>query len=104
MKDKYLVKSGYNEFPASEYQMEIFKTIEKGVNNLIINASAGSSKTTTIVNAIRFIPEKKKILFVAFNKDIVEKISSSPFVTGNRISIKDSEGYESEDEDDTDHP
>ena len=76
MKDKYIVKSGYNEFPASEYQIEIFKTIEKGVNNLIINASAGSSKTTTIVNAIRFIPEKKKILFVAFNKDIVEKIRS----------------------------
>lgn len=76
MKDKYIIKSGYNEFPASEYQIEIFKTIEKGVNNLIINASAGSSKTTTIVNAIRFIPEKKKILFVAFNKDIVEKIRS----------------------------
>ena len=76
MKDKYIVKSGYNEFPASDYQIEIFKTIEKGVNNLIINASAGSSKTTTIVNAIRFIPEKKKILFVAFNKDIVEKIRS----------------------------
>jgi len=76
MKDKYLVKSGDNEFPASEYQVEIFKTIENGVNNLIINASAGSSKTTTIVNAIRFIPEKKKILFVAFNKDIVEKIKS----------------------------
>lgn len=76
MKDKYLVKSGYNEFPASEYQIEIFKKIEKGVNNLIINASAGSSKTTTLVNAIRFIPEKKKILFVAFNKDIVEKIRS----------------------------
>ena len=76
MKDEFIVKSGYDQFPASEYQIEIFKTIKKGVNNLIINASAGSSKTTTIVNAIRFIPEKKKILFVAFNKDIVEKIRS----------------------------
>ena len=81
MKDKYTIRTGcleteHKEFPASEYQIEIFKTIEKGVNNLIINASAGSSKTTTIVNAIRFIPEKKKILFVAFNKDIVEKIRS----------------------------
>ena len=81
MKDKYTIRTGcseteHKEFPASEYQIEIFKLIEKGVNNLIINASAGSSKTTTIVNAIRFIPEKKKILFVAFNKDIVEKIKS----------------------------
>lgn len=76
MKDEYVIKSGGNKFPASEYQIEIFKTIKKGVNNLIINASAGSSKTSTIVNAIRFIPDKKRILFVAFNKDIVEKIRS----------------------------
>ena len=76
MKDEFVIKSGGNKFPASEYQIEIFKTIKKGVNNLIINASAGSSKTSTIVNAIRFIPDKKRILFVAFNKDIVEKIRS----------------------------
>ena len=76
MKDEYIIKSGGNKFPASEYQIEIFKTIKKGVNNLIINASAGSSKTSTIVNAIRFIPDKKRILFVAFNKDIVEKIKN----------------------------
>ena len=33
----YEVTSGDKVFPASEYQAEIFKTIEHGVGNLIIN-------------------------------------------------------------------
>ena len=64
------------EFEASEYQNRIFEAIECGVGNLIINAAAGSAKTSTLVNAIRFIPETKKVLFIAFNKDIVNKIKS----------------------------
>ena len=62
--EEYKIFNGDKEYPASKYQVEIFKNIQKGVNNLIINASAGSAKTTTIVNSLRFIPEKKKILFV----------------------------------------
>ena len=93
-KDEFIIKSGYNTFPASEYQIEIFKTIKKGVNNLIINASAGSSKTTTIVNAIRFINEKKRILFVAFNKDIVEKIRSEAEHKNIKVSTFHSLGFQ----------
>lgn len=76
MENYYQIISNGKTFNSSKYQVEIFKTIEKGVNNLIINASAGSSKTTTIVNSLRFIPNNKKILFVAFNKDIVEKLKT----------------------------
>lgn len=76
MENYYQIISNGKTFNSSKYQVEIFKTIEKGVNNLIINASAGSSKTTTIVNSLRFIPNNKKILFIAFNKDIVEKLKT----------------------------
>lgn len=73
----YKIEIHGQEFDASEYQDKIFQTIQFGTGNLIINAAAGSAKTTTIVNAIRFIPEAKKILFIAFNKDIVNKIKAS---------------------------
>lgn len=73
----YKIEIEGKEFEASEYQDKIFQAIQYGAGNLIINAAAGSSKTTSIVNAIRFIPETKKILFIAFNKDIVNKIKTS---------------------------
>ena len=71
---KYKIKFSDKEFDASPYQDAIFDNIEHGVGNMIISAAAGSAKTTTIVNAINIIPEKKSILFIAFNKDIVEEI------------------------------
>lgn len=74
MEKKYTIKYGDKEFEASEYQSIIFDSIEHGVGNMVVNASAGSSKTTTIVNGINYIPEEKRVLFVAFNKDIAAKI------------------------------
>lgn len=70
----YQIQYKGQTFPASTYQEEIFKAIETGSGNMIINASAGASKTTTIINALRYIPDTKKVLFVAFNKDIVKSI------------------------------
>lgn len=90
---QYIITSGNNSFPASEYQVKIFDTIEHGVGNLIINAAAGSSKTTTIVNAIKYIPENKKVLFVAFNKDIVAEIQSRVDHKNVTISTFHSLGY-----------
>ena len=77
IKKKYNIEYNGLTFDASEYQCNIFNAIEHKTENLVINAAAGSSKTTTIVNAIRFIPDKKNILFVAFNKDIVKKIKEN---------------------------
>jgi superfamily I DNA/RNA helicase len=74
---KYNIEYNGLTFEASQYQSEIFNAIEHKTGNLVINAAAGSSKTTTIVNAIRFIPEKKKIMFIAFNRDIVKKIKEN---------------------------
>lgn len=71
---KYTIKFGDKEVEASPYQCEIFDNVEHGVGNMIIEAAAGAAKTTTIVNCMRFIPENKSILFIAFNKDIVKAI------------------------------
>lgn len=73
---KYKIKFKDKEFEASQYQAAIFDNIEHGTGNMIVQAAAGSAKTTTIVNAINIIPENKKTLFIAFNKDIVEEIKS----------------------------
>lgn len=75
MEDNRIIKINGEDFPASEYQTAIFDFIMKGAGNLIINAAAGSAKTTTLINCIRFIPEDKKTLFVSFNKHIAATIN-----------------------------
>lgn len=64
---------------ASEYQNAIYDKIEYDTCNIIVNAAAGAAKTTTMVNALRlpmFGDGKKKVLFIAFNKSIVEAIEA----------------------------
>lgn len=68
------VKFGDKEFIPSPYQEKIFENIEHGTSNMVINAVAGSGKSTTIINALSLIPQGKKVLFIAFNKDIVESL------------------------------
>lgn len=63
-----------NNFTPSKEQEDIFKSVEYGINNIIINAKAGSGKSTTIINALNYIPENKKILFIAHNKDVVKNL------------------------------
>lgn len=61
-------------FIPSKYQQDIFDSIRNGVGNLVIKASAGSGKTTTIVQAMNIIPSNRSVLFAAFNVDIVEEL------------------------------
>ena len=68
------VKYEGQEFTPNPYQIKIFENIEHGSCNMVINAVAGSGKSTTIVNALSLIPQQKKVLFIAFNKDIVESL------------------------------
>lgn len=63
-----------SEFTPSPYQEIIFENILHGTSNMVINAVAGSGKSTTIVNALSLIPSEKNVLFIAFNKDIVETL------------------------------
>ena len=74
VEDKTIIITQKGTYPASEYQQNIFEEVAHGAKNLVITASAGSAKTSTIENCLRFIPEGKKVLYVAFNKSTVDKL------------------------------
>ena len=55
-------------------QERIFNFIKFDSNHGIIDAVAGSGKTTTIINSIDFVQNDKTLLFCAFNKSIRDEI------------------------------
>lgn len=59
----------------SEYQMAIFGEVKNSTDNLIIEAVAGSGKTTTIVDAMELLPIRSKSIFLAFNKAIATELA-----------------------------
>lgn len=63
-------------FVPSKYQKAVYTYITKCSGNAVVDAVAGSGKSTTIVNALKIIPSDKKILFLAFNKSIVEELKN----------------------------
>lgn len=58
----------------SEYQKAIFNAVEHTQDSLIIEAVAGSGKTTTIVEAINHVPREQGVVFLAFNKSIADEL------------------------------
>ena len=60
----------------SDYQKAIFLNVKEGSGNTAVIARAGSSKTTSLVEALRYVPRGKKILIAAFNKSIAEELKS----------------------------
>ena len=57
-------------FKPSIYQQAVFDFIQKGRGNGVVEAVAGSGKTTTILQALQYIPSNRLVIFLAFNKDI----------------------------------
>lgn len=62
------------EYPWSEYQKNIFDWLEHGQGHLVIEAAAGSGKSTTLIKCLDFIPQNSKVLLTAFNSDIVNEL------------------------------
>lgn len=58
----------------SVFQKKIFLDIAKGQGHTVVEARAGSGKTSTIVEGFRYVPRGKKTLMVAFNKSIAEEL------------------------------
>lgn len=58
----------------SAYQLAVFRDIEEGKGHTIIRARAGAAKTTTTIEALKYLPEGASCLFVAFNKDIATEL------------------------------
>ena len=62
------------EYPWSPFQEAIFSWVEHDQGHLVVEAVAGSGKTTTLVKCLDFIDEKCKVLMSAFNTDIVNEL------------------------------
>ena len=63
-------------FKPSTFQAQIFDWIQHGTGDAIVEAVAGSGKTTTAVKAMELIPATKRVLFLAFNKSIAEELGA----------------------------
>ena len=62
------------EYNWSKYQKAIFDYIEHGQGHLVVEAVAGSGKTSTLIKCLDFIPKNSKVLLTAFNTDIVNEL------------------------------
>jgi superfamily II DNA or RNA helicase len=60
----------------SSYQQAVFNWMESGEGNAVIDAVAGSGKTTTIVKAVDLIDKRQSVAFFAFNRTIVNELKS----------------------------
>lgn len=65
------------DFEPSSYQKDILNYIDKEEGNLLVDAKAGSGKTSSLLLiANKLIEQDKRCLFLAFNKSIVNELDS----------------------------
>lgn len=64
------------QFTPSRYQATFFNWVQTGAGNAILQALAGSGKSTTIVRAMSLIPSSQRVLFLAFNKAIADELQN----------------------------
>lgn len=64
------------EFKWSKYQEAIFDEVKNGTGNIVVEARAGSAKTSSLIEATNHLPKDAKILLCAFNKRIQEELQS----------------------------
>lgn len=60
----------------SKFQRAIYDKVELDTCHILIDAVAGSGKSTTIVEIAKRIPSDKKVIFLAFNRDIVRELKA----------------------------
>lgn len=60
----------------SKYQVAIFKDVECGKGHTVVQAYAGSGKTTSMIEALCYVPKGLTVLMVAFNKSIAKELQA----------------------------
>lgn len=76
-------------YKPSKYQLAIYDFVEHGQGNGVISASAGSGKTYTIIKSLDYIKPDKKVLIVAFNRDIRQEIKKKVEESGhNNVQVE----------------
>jgi len=82
-----------SEIKYSTYQEKLFDWITNGKGNAVVEAIAGSGKSFSITHALKFIPEKKRIMFLAFNKSTVNELQDKIKQSNVTIRTSHSLGY-----------
>lgn len=60
----------------NDYQKAVFSFIANQTGHCVVEAVAGSGKTTTIVESLNIIPQHLTVLFIAFNRHIVQELKT----------------------------
>lgn len=71
---EYTLLSGH---PASAYQAAVFDHFRYGRGSVIIDAGAGSGKTTTLKNALVYLPERAHVQLFAFGRDPAAELKAA---------------------------
>lgn len=80
----------------SKYQKDIYEVFTTSDSNINISAVAGSGKTTVLLELLKFVPDDKQALFVAFNNSIVDELKERIGAKSNvEISTIHSYGWRS---------
>ena len=80
------------EFTPSKYQLAVFEFVEHGTGHGLIDAKAGSGKTTTEEKAITYTPADAKVIYLAFNKRIVNE-AKDRMPTHCKVATTHSQGF-----------
>lgn len=78
----------------SIYQEAVYDFLVEGSGNAVVLASAGSGKTTTIVNGLKLLPKKNNSIFIAFNGATVKELAKR-IPTATRTSTIHGLGWQS---------
>jgi DNA helicase II / ATP-dependent DNA helicase PcrA len=62
------------DFAPSPYQEAIFDFVRRGTGHAMIEAVAGSGKSTTLLKALELLPQTSTVAFVAFNREIARHL------------------------------
>lgn len=60
--------------PPSERQLAIYDAFQNTTNNICVLATAGSGKTTTLLDLLSFVSKFKKAIFLSFSNGIVSEL------------------------------
>jgi DNA helicase II / ATP-dependent DNA helicase PcrA len=85
-----MTTAALKEIRWSPFQEAVFNFVEKETGSAVVEAVAGSGKTTTIVEAARRLPFDTEGIFLAFNKAIADELkrrlpASVPALTLNAL-------------------
>lgn len=71
----------------TEWQLKIYDFVKNGSGNGIIDAVAGSGKTTTLMNCVDYLPNMGDVVYCAFNISIRKELQKKFKKAGKNVKV-----------------